>query len=70
MACNLPSKIARRMYNLSFYQFRIRLLEKAKIYKTEVLIKSEAYTSKTCTQCGQINIIGGYIGYISLQMTF
>ena len=51
----LSKIISRRMYNLSFYLFKKRLLEKANIFKTKIIIKSEAYTSKTCTNCGNIN---------------
>jgi putative transposase len=43
------------MYNLSFYLFKQRLQEKANFYRTKILIKSEAYTSKTCTNCGELN---------------
>lgn len=50
----LSSNIARKMYTLSFYQFKTRLIHKANIFKTKILKKSEAYTSKTCTNCGNI----------------
>jgi putative transposase len=55
----LSSKVARKMYTLSFYLFKKRLLEKANNYRTKVIIKSEAYTSKTCTRCGEINNLLG-----------
>jgi putative transposase len=51
----LNSKIARKMYNLSYYTFKRRLKETAAIYGVEIIERSEAYTTKTCTNCGQIN---------------
>lgn len=55
MVGKLQSKTARNMYNLSFYQFRRKLLEKSNENNITVLIKSECYTSKTCTKCGTLN---------------
>lgn len=51
---SLRSKTNRMMYALSHYRFRTYLLHKAREYGTEVLITNEAYTSKTCTSCGNI----------------
>lgn len=55
MASKLSSKTARNMYNLGFYQFKQRLINKCKKYGTSLYLRSEAYTSKTCTNCGSIN---------------
>ena len=51
----LKGKLARAMYTLSYYKFRERLKSKGEEYGTEIIIKSEAYTSKTCPVCGKIN---------------
>ena len=52
---NISSSSVRMMLSLSHYQFRMRLLEKAKAYGRTVLVCSEEYTSKTCGNCGTIN---------------
>ena len=54
MVGKLQTKTARKMYSLSFYMFRMRLNYLGKIYGTQIIHKSEAYTSKTCTNCGKI----------------
>lgn len=51
----LPKKCKRSMLSLSSYEFKQKLLYKAKMYNKQVIICSEAYTSKTCGQCGEIN---------------
>jgi len=43
------------MQMLSHFTFRQRLIHKAKMYGTRVLVVNEAYTSKTCSGCGRIN---------------
>lgn len=55
MAKLLNSKIARSMYTLSFYKFRMRLIDKAKEKHINVIVKSEAFTSKTCGKCGKLH---------------
>jgi putative transposase len=50
----LKSITARNMYNLSFYEFREKLKQKAKERNCVVSIRSEAYTSMTCTRCGNL----------------
>jgi transposase len=43
----------RSMANLKFFQFKERLKHKCEQYKNNTVhIVNEAYTSKTCTQCG------------------
>lgn len=54
MVCKLKSSTARMMYNLSFYEFRKKLIEKGKERNCKIIIKPEGYTSKTCTRCGTI----------------
>lgn len=55
MAGNLHSKVARNMYTLSFYEFRMKLINKAKEYNINVKLLNEPYTSKTCGKCGSLN---------------
>ena len=37
------------------YRFRQRLLFKAREHGKVVIVVNEAYTSKTCTRCGELN---------------
>ena len=54
----IQSKIVRKMLQLSHYQFRQRLLYKASCYRdTRVILTDEAYTTKTCGQCGELRNI-------------
>ncbi|CAH6421108.1 Transposase [uncultured virus] len=55
MVSNLKGKIARMMYNLSFYKFKQKLISKGKETNTQIIIKPEFFTSKTCGKCGKIN---------------
>lgn len=59
MAGKLASKTARNMYTLSFYMFKMKLKQKAQIKNVDVFEYSEPYTSKTCGQCGKINLLLG-----------
>jgi putative transposase len=54
MVGKLHSKTSRQMYNLSFYQLREKLRNKCKELHVILLEHSEAYTSKTCTKCGNV----------------
>lgn len=58
MVKNLHSKIARAMLTWSHYKFLHQLKSKAREYGTLILSPSEAYTSKTCSRCGEIVSIG------------
>jgi putative transposase len=56
----LSSKSARAMVTWSHYRFRQRLLWKCRTTGCKVVVCGEAYTSKTCGQCGWIhNKLGG-----------
>ena len=55
MAGNLYSKVARNMYTLSFYEFRMKLINKANEHHINVQLLNEPYTSKTCGKCGTLN---------------
>jgi len=54
MASKLYSTTARKMFNLSHYEFRMKLKNKCGDYDIEYIEKEEHYTSKTCTRCGII----------------
>jgi len=47
------------MLTWSHYAFRQRLKHKAEETGAMVIIQDEAYTSKTCSNCGNIQNIGG-----------
>lgn len=51
----MNSKTARNMLTLSHYTFRNRLMHVAKFERSEIHVLDEAYTSKTCTNCGWMN---------------
>lgn len=57
----LNSKSARAMATWAHYRFRQRLLQKSSIYTgMSVVVCDEAYTSKTCGRCGELNTrLGG-----------
>ena len=46
----------RQMFGISHSLFRNRLSHKADIQGKRVIVMTEEYTSKTCSQCGQYNI--------------
>jgi len=52
----IGKRTARTMVTLSHYTFQQRLLQKSKEYKNcTVVLVNEAYTSKTCSECGWIH---------------
>ncbi len=57
----LSSKTCRRMATWSHYAFKQQLVATAQLYKyVKVYIVNEAYTSKTCGQCGHLHgTLGG-----------
>jgi transposase len=54
MSGKFNSKIARTLYNLSFYTFKKKLENKCIEKDINLVIRPEYYTSKTCTNCGNI----------------
>lgn len=56
MAGKLTSKTARSLYNLSFFKFRTKLKSKAEEKNIKVYEYTEPYTSKTCGNCGKLNM--------------
>lgn len=55
MVGNLHSKTARMMCTFGFYQFKTKLINKAKEYNIRIVEKGEPFTSKTCGNCGNLN---------------
>lgn len=51
----LNKRSRKPLLNLSHFQFKIRLIQKASETGTKVIICNEAYTSKTCSNCGTQN---------------
>ena len=61
----LRKKTVRRMLSWSHYMFKQRLINKARQFGKKVVIVDEAYTSKTCSCCGEVhNNLGGNKTYI------
>jgi len=58
-ARKISSKTARKMLTLAHGRFRNILLDKAEEWGRTVVHVSEAYTSKTCSVCGEQHEIGG-----------
>ena len=52
---NITNNITRKMLTLSHYGFKKKLEHKCKIYKRRLIVTSEAYTSKTCGVCGNVD---------------
>ena len=55
----ITKKTVRKMLGWSHYKFRQQLISKAEEKGIHVIIQNEAYTSKTCSWCGNIQKIGG-----------
>lgn len=51
----ISNKCVRQMLTWSHYKFKIILKTKAELYNKKIYDCSEAYTSKTCTNCQKIN---------------
>lgn len=58
MVTKLRSKTARSMLSFAHFRFKSFLKAKAEEYSCEVVDCNEAYTSKTCSYCGEIHNIG------------
>lgn len=56
---NIISRTARNMLTWAHYGFAQRLESKCNEYSCKLIRTSEAYTSKTCSYCGGINIVKG-----------
>jgi putative transposase len=53
----LNNTSSRNLITMSHYLFRMRLIHQAKKYNSNIYVVNEAYTSKTCSNCGLINDI-------------
>ena len=47
---------SRALQNLSHFKFKLRLIQKANETGAKIIICNEAYTSKTCTNCGNLKM--------------
>lgn len=59
MVSKLKHKTSRAMLGWAHYRFKMKLISKAEEYSCKVIDCTEAYTSKTCGNCGEISSIGG-----------
>ena len=58
MVSRLRNKTARAMLTWAHFRFRQILDNTAEIFSTRIVEQNEAYTSKTCSACGQLHKIG------------
>src|SRR5437763_15040 len=55
----IRSRTVRQMLCWAHYRFRQHLITKAEELGVHVVIQNEAYTSKTCSWCRNLQTIGG-----------
>ena len=55
MVRTLPKVVSRTISSLSHFKFRQRLIQKCREFGSTLVLVGEAYTSKTCGGCGQLN---------------
>ena len=56
MVRTLKNKTSRELNNFKFYKFEEKLKNKCKEYNIRIINYNEAYTSKTCGRCGNIDL--------------
>ena len=56
---NITRQTVKNMLGWAHFRFRQRLMSKAEETGVHVIIQDEAYTSKTCSWCGNMQAIGG-----------
>ena len=56
MVKTLNNKVSRDLNNFKFYKFKEKLKSKCKEYNIKLINYNEAYTSKTCGRCGNIDL--------------
>lgn len=61
MVKTLNHLVSRKIYTLSFFKFKERMIYKCKERNINLLIGTEEYTTKTCTNCGKLNNVSGRI---------
>lgn len=54
----LSKHTKRSLLDLSHFKFKMRLIQKTSETRNRIIICNEAFTSKTCTNCGSINNVG------------
>lgn len=52
----LPDIVKRLMYRFKFYKFEQRLIYKCQEWERDLRLVDESYTSKTCGNCGELNM--------------
>jgi putative transposase len=55
----INNKTSRCLYTWRHFTFRQRLLQKAKLRNVNVFVRGEEFTTKTCTNCGNLNNVQG-----------
>jgi IS605 OrfB family transposase len=55
----ITRRTVRNMLSWAHFRFRRRLISKAEEAGVQVIVQDEAYTSKTCSWCGNMQAIGG-----------
>jgi putative transposase len=55
----INNKTSRCLYNWRHFTFRQRLIQKAKSRNVNVFVRGEEFTTKTCTNCGNLNNVKG-----------
>jgi len=58
-ARRITRQTVRNMLGWAHFRFRERLMSKAEEIGVHVLLQNEAYTSKTCSCCGNMQVVGG-----------
>jgi putative transposase len=54
----LPRIVKRLLYMFSYYDFKMKLSNKCRMYGKKLVIVDESFTSKTCGKCGKLNDVG------------
>lgn len=55
----ITKKTVSQLYTLAHYRFRAFLLHKAQQRGVTVFLVNEAHTTKTCSHCGAMKVVGG-----------
>lgn len=55
----ITKKTTRSLYTWRHFTFRQRLIQKAKQRNVNVFVRTEEFTTKTCTNCGNLNNVKG-----------
>jgi putative transposase len=55
----INNKTVRCLYSWRHFTFRQRLIQKARLRNVNVFVRGEEFTTKTCTNCGNLNNVKG-----------